>query len=191
MLMSLSLVVVLFLVFYLTPTMIGALRKHADLPAIAAVNILFGWTLAGWVVAFIWSLADPAGRGRGTQTVVIHNQQALAVEPPRYAPPPVLAGGHMASAGVLDMDTTFWDGLRDKSDPDLLEEYLARFPGGRFSQLARGRLERRKPDQQLMLEDARPVITAPRQPSFCTNCGVVVHSASRFCTECGMPVDGS
>jgi hypothetical protein len=37
-------------------------------------------------------------------------------------------------------DVVFWDSMSSKSDPDLLEEYLARFPNGNFAALARKRL---------------------------------------------------
>ncbi len=45
-------------------------------------------------------------------------------------------------AQPFDPDTTFWDGLADKNDPDALEEYLVRHPTGRFAELAKRRLER-------------------------------------------------
>src|SRR5450432_969152 len=82
------------LFLYLLPTIIGMMRSHKDLPAIAMVNIVFGWSVVGWWIPLIWSLADPAGRGRGTQTVVINTTQSnVAADTVRYeprlaAPPP-------------------------------------------------------------------------------------------------------
>jgi Superinfection immunity protein len=45
------------ILLYLTPTIVAANRDHPNTGAIAAINILAGWTFLGWVVAFIWSLA--------------------------------------------------------------------------------------------------------------------------------------
>lgn len=71
---------------------------------------------------------------------------------PRWALPEGLASG-TAAPGV-DMsrwtppsfggsaDQRYWDGLKDKSDPDILEEYLTRFPEGQFAGLAKTRLAR-------------------------------------------------
>lgn len=57
--MDLWVTVVLFLVclqVYLIPVLVAAKREHRQIAAIAAVNVLLGWTLVGWVVALAWSL---------------------------------------------------------------------------------------------------------------------------------------
>ena len=41
--------------FYLLPTIISAVRQK-PLATVAAVNVLLGWTLVGWVVALSWAL---------------------------------------------------------------------------------------------------------------------------------------
>ncbi|MEO8926329.1 MAG: superinfection immunity protein [Caulobacteraceae bacterium] len=197
----------LFLLFgtlYLIPTIIGLLRKHKDLPAIAAVNILFGWSVVGWFMSLIWALADPAGRGRGNQTVVINTSQSnVAADTVRYQPQPAPSPPpppHPGAGALADPDTAFWDGLRDKNDPDLLEEYLIRFPGGRFAQLARNKLERtgsRSPtvsngasaangDVNWAPPSALVEPPAPRAP-VCSGCGAAWEPGSRFCGDCGAP----
>src|SRR5579885_124847 len=128
--------VILFIACYLIPTIIAFLRHHKDAPAIAAINILLGWSVVGWFVSFIWALADPRGRS-ATQTVVVNTAVATGTAPAQAStqPPP------MRDAERTDADTAFWDSI-DKRDPDALEEYLVRFPAGKFVQLARSRLER-------------------------------------------------
>ncbi len=48
---------------YLLPTFIGWARHVPHLGSVAAVNILLGWTLAGWAVALAMALrsATPSG----------------------------------------------------------------------------------------------------------------------------------
>lgn len=41
---------------YFLPSIIAVKRKHQSTPAVVALNILLGWTLIGWLIAFIWSL---------------------------------------------------------------------------------------------------------------------------------------
>ena len=41
---------------YLLPILIGAARRVPDLGSVAVINILLGWTLAGWVVALAIAL---------------------------------------------------------------------------------------------------------------------------------------
>ena len=47
---------IVFLCLCLTPTIIAVARYHQSRLAIFAVNLLFGWTVLGWLIAFIWSL---------------------------------------------------------------------------------------------------------------------------------------
>jgi hypothetical protein len=51
--------VVLGLVVYFLPTMVGFRKRNAG--AIFALNLLLGWTLVGWVVSLVWALTkeDP------------------------------------------------------------------------------------------------------------------------------------
>ena len=51
-------------IVYFIPMLIGMIRKHRSILAIAAVNVLFGWTGIGWIWAFIWSLT---GTVKGSQ----------------------------------------------------------------------------------------------------------------------------
>jgi hypothetical protein len=44
------------LALYLIPTFIARARNHKNKTAITALNIVAGWTFAGWVVALVWSL---------------------------------------------------------------------------------------------------------------------------------------
>jgi len=48
--------VMLLIGIYLLPTLIAYKREHHNRHAIAALNILLGWVLLGWVGALVWSL---------------------------------------------------------------------------------------------------------------------------------------
>jgi hypothetical protein len=49
-------VVVLSLAVYLFPVLIGRFRRVPHIGALAAINVLLGWTLFGWVVALALAL---------------------------------------------------------------------------------------------------------------------------------------
>ena len=169
---------------YFIPTVIGLLRGHKDAPAIAAINILLGWSVVGWLVSFIWALSDPRGRN-AAQTLVINTaQHNVAASPPPIAPPP-----HIMPS---DQDTAFWDSMTNKSDPDSLEEYLIRFPNGRFAQLAQNRLERNRPGGAGQAAAVSPGVLAAPAPRLkrpdCGKCGAVVQDGARFCEGCGQAV---
>lgn len=42
---------------YFAPSLIAGHKNHNNFPAIYAINFAFGWTLLGWLIAFIWALA--------------------------------------------------------------------------------------------------------------------------------------
>jgi len=46
------------LAIYFVPTIIGVARKAKHDGAIFALNLLLGWTVIGWVGAFVWAIAD-------------------------------------------------------------------------------------------------------------------------------------
>jgi hypothetical protein len=50
------LAILLLVAMYLSPTMIAVGREARWAWAIAALNFFLGWTLIGWIAAFIWSL---------------------------------------------------------------------------------------------------------------------------------------
>ena len=47
---------------YLAPTAIAADRRHFRIVRIALVNVLLGWTVAGWVWALRMALGESVGR---------------------------------------------------------------------------------------------------------------------------------
>jgi hypothetical protein len=57
--MAAVLLFVVLLFLYFAPTLVAAKREHHNTGAIAALNILLGWTILGWIAALIWSLTSP------------------------------------------------------------------------------------------------------------------------------------
>ena len=45
-------------IIYMVPSFIAHKRKHPSVLAIAATNILLGWSCLGWLVCFIWALTN-------------------------------------------------------------------------------------------------------------------------------------
>ena len=42
---------------YFIPLLIASKREHPSGNAIAALNLLAGWTFLGWLIALVWSLS--------------------------------------------------------------------------------------------------------------------------------------
>jgi hypothetical protein len=49
-------IVVLAICFYFLPTMIGSIRHTEHGAGIFWINLLFGWTVLGWIAALIWAV---------------------------------------------------------------------------------------------------------------------------------------
>lgn len=68
---------------YLLPTLIGWARHVPNLGSVAVVNILLGWTLAGWVVALAMATRSVTQSGPVVQLI-------------QNAPPPLTPSGQPA-----------------------------------------------------------------------------------------------
>ncbi len=53
-----------FLLGYFIPTFIALTRRRDQRLKLFLVNLLTGWTLIGWMVAFIWAVTLPWDLGR-------------------------------------------------------------------------------------------------------------------------------
>ena len=58
-----GLLVVAAFVIYFAPSVIAMSREHLDTPSIVLLNVFFGWTVLGWVVALCWSAANKPLKG--------------------------------------------------------------------------------------------------------------------------------
>ena len=76
---------------YLLPVLVAWLRHVPDIMAIAVINVLLGWTLFGWVVAFALALRSV--------TPAVPAVQFFQQLPPPYPPPPGVAGPGLPDAG--------------------------------------------------------------------------------------------
>lgn len=84
---------------YLLPTFVGWARRVPHLGSVAVVNVLLGWTLAGWVVALAMALRSAATAGPVIQVVQnlppgpMAGPPHLPGQPPQIGPPPRQAPG--------------------------------------------------------------------------------------------------
>jgi hypothetical protein len=72
--MELLILCVVGFLFYLTPTIIANNRRHPQAVAIFALNIMLGWSMLGWVAAFVWSLTTVGGV-RVTRSAELHTDE--------------------------------------------------------------------------------------------------------------------
>ena len=52
------LILLLVLIAYFLPSVVAGVRGHNNYGAILLLNLLLGWTVAGWIGALIWSATD-------------------------------------------------------------------------------------------------------------------------------------
>jgi Superinfection immunity protein len=78
---------------YLLPMLIGLARRIPDIGPLVAVNVLLGWTLAGWAVALAMALRPVRPAAAAVQVV---QNFPLAVP---YPPGPMAAAGWAGPPG--------------------------------------------------------------------------------------------
>ena len=66
-------------VIYFLPTIVAANRNRAVM-GVSLLNLFFGWTLLGWVIALIWAVTERSSREEYEHT------GASSVTPPSVAP---------------------------------------------------------------------------------------------------------
>ncbi len=65
-----ELVLVVSVIMYFAPSIIGFMRGHASKLAIFAMNLFLGWSVIFWFFSLFWSLSNKGGN----QTVIVNNQ---------------------------------------------------------------------------------------------------------------------
>lgn len=50
--------VIILALIYIAPIIVARVREHPQYGAIAALNILLGWTFVGWVLSLVWALTN-------------------------------------------------------------------------------------------------------------------------------------
>lgn len=51
---------IILLLCYFLPSYIAARNKKRNTPAIFVINLIFGWTIVGWLITFAWAITkDP------------------------------------------------------------------------------------------------------------------------------------
>jgi Superinfection immunity protein len=61
-------VLLLILVFYFLPAMISSKRKTKHGGMIFFINLVFGWTVLGWIAALIWAIVESPEEIRTART---------------------------------------------------------------------------------------------------------------------------
>jgi hypothetical protein len=56
-------IIILAICFYFLPTMIASIRHSEHGTGIFWVNLLFGWTVLGWIAALIWAVTERIEEG--------------------------------------------------------------------------------------------------------------------------------
>jgi len=50
----------LIAVFYFVPALIAKKRDANNFSVIFGINLLFGWTVIGWIATLIWAIFEPS-----------------------------------------------------------------------------------------------------------------------------------
>jgi hypothetical protein len=74
------------------PTLIATSRRHPNVLPIFLVNVFFGWTFVGWVIALVWASTRPAAPvfyAPGYPTIIAPpHRPAIANSAAAILPPP-------------------------------------------------------------------------------------------------------
>lgn len=66
--------IILALVVYFLPTLLGMLLRVPGVWLIFLVNLVFGWTIAGWAVALFWVFKQVRGRREPERVIYVRDR---------------------------------------------------------------------------------------------------------------------
>lgn len=83
------LMIAIGIVAYWIPTIVASRRKTVNAGGVFVVNLFFGWTLLGWVVALAMASGGAVKQPvQQAQQVVYYQHPQAAPPPPPQVPPP-------------------------------------------------------------------------------------------------------
>ena len=87
-------VIIVFVMMYLSPTMIAVGKNARRMWEITALNFFLGWTIIGWIVALVWSLLATerltTKTGRGVMSVRSNPRMPLPDRLPKSSRDPLV-----------------------------------------------------------------------------------------------------
>jgi hypothetical protein len=66
-------VTMVLLAAYFGPTLVAIMRKRHNTGAIFALNLFLGWTVLGWIIAFVWACTS-------TPTVIVQQSDGTKMQ---------------------------------------------------------------------------------------------------------------
>lgn len=82
-------IIVLFLVLYFLPSILGYKKSNAN--AICVLNFFLGWTLIGWVVALVWAVS------KDKKEIIINNTSSVS----NNVSDEIIKLGELCKSGVI------------------------------------------------------------------------------------------
>ncbi|MFX1673935.1 superinfection immunity protein [Paraburkholderia sp. A2WS-5] len=73
---------VVLTLLYFVPSIIALSRRHRHRTAVRRLNAMFGWSVLGWIAAFIWALVS---RGKGLATPATAAPESMGDVPEHFA----------------------------------------------------------------------------------------------------------
>jgi len=70
---------IIVLLLYFVPSVVGFVRDHHNKWAIFALNLLLGWTFLGWIGGLVWSFTRPSPQ---PQVVHVYHEGAQPTSTP-------------------------------------------------------------------------------------------------------------
>ena len=79
-------ILVISLSSYFLPTIVAAVRPAKRPAAIFTVNLVFGWTVIGWIATLIWAMSQPAQAQCKQVDLRPLDSDTWFIDPPKLSP---------------------------------------------------------------------------------------------------------
>ena len=91
------------LLFYFLPWFVASNRNHVNSGMIGFLNLVFGWTILGWILLMLWAIFGESRNSHTSQNINVNSVAMASFKSPQADSSPISSADELTKlSGLLD-----------------------------------------------------------------------------------------